>query len=96
MIQTFYEVLRCSIMVTPFKYLGLPVGGNPTQTTFWELVLSKIRKTLSVWKGKNLSFTGHICLIKSILNVIHLYFLSFFKAPVRICKMITKLQQKFL
>ena len=63
---------------------------------FWEPVVSKIRKKLFVWKGRNLSFAGRVCLIKSVINAIPLFYLSFFKAPIRVCKEITKLQRKFL
>ena len=49
-----------------------------------------------MWKGRNLSFTGRVCLIKSVVNVIPLFYLSFFKAPVGVCKEITKLQRIFL
>ena len=59
-------------------------------------MLSKIRKKLSVWKGSNLSFAGRVCLIKSVINVIPLFFLSFFKVPVGVCKEIAKLKRKFL
>ena len=59
-------------------------------------MLSKIRKKFSVWKGRNLSFAGRVCLIKSIINAIPLFFLSFFKVPVGVSKEITKLQRKFL
>jgi len=51
---------------------------------------------LSVWKGRNLSFAGRVCLIKSVINVVPLFYLSFFKAPTRVCKEIIQIQRKFL
>jgi len=59
-------------------------------------MITKVMKRLSTWKGKNLSFAGRVCLIRSVLNVITLYYLLFFKVPSSICKKITKLQRKFL
>lgn len=95
-VKMYSKILHCSLMDIPFTYLGLTIGGNPSRCCFWESVLSKIRKKLSVWKGRNLSFAGRVCLIKSVINVIPLFFLSFFKAPIGVCKEITKLQRKFL
>ena len=95
-VKLYSEILHCSLMDIPFTYLGVTIGGNPSRCSFWKPVLSKIRKKLSVWKGRNLSFAGRVCLIKSVINAIPLFFLSFFKAPVGVCKEITKLQRKFL
>jgi len=95
-VKMYSEILHCSLMDMLFTYLGLPIGGNPARCAFWEPVLSKIRKKLSVWKGRNLSFAGRVSLIKSVINVVPLFFLSFFKAPSGVCKEIIKLQRKFL
>jgi len=92
LVNMYSEILHCSLMELPFSYLGLPVGGNPSRCSFWEPVLSKIRKKkLLVWKGRYLSFTRRVCLIKSVIDVIHLFFLSFFKAPIGVRKEISKL-----
>ena len=81
-VKMYLEILHCSLMNIPFTYLGLTIGGNPSRCSFWEPVVSKIRKKLSVWKGRNLSFAGRVCLIKSVINAIQLFYLSFFKAPI--------------
>jgi len=83
-------------MNIPFIYLGLPIGGTSSKASFWDPVITKVMKRLSIWKGKNLSFADRVCLIRSVLNVIPLYYLSFFKAPSSICKKIIKLDCKFL
>jgi len=95
-VKMYYEILHCGLMDIPFTYLGLPIGSNPSRCSFWEPVLLKIRKKLSVWKGRNLSFAGRVCLIKSVINAVPLFYLSFFKAPTGVCKEIIKLQRKFL
>jgi len=94
--NVYSEILHYSLMNIPFTYLGLPIGGNPSRCSFWEPVLLKVRKKLSVWKGRNLSFAGRVCLLKSVISAIPLFFLSFFKAPIGVCKEITKLQINFL
>jgi len=95
-VKRYSEILHCSLMDISFTYLGLHIGGYPSKCSFWEPVLSKIRKKLSVWKGRNLSFVGRVCLIKFFINAIPLFFLSFFKASIGVFKEITKLQRKFL
>jgi len=61
-VKMYSEILHCSLIDIPFTYLGLTIRGNPSRCSFWELVLSKIRKKLSVWKGRNMSFAGRVCL----------------------------------
>ena len=76
----YSKVLNYNHMGTPFKYLGLEVGGNPRKKFFWEPVLNKLKTKLSVWKGRFLSMVGRICIIKSVFTAIPLFYLSVFKA----------------
>nr|AER13158.1 putative retrotransposon [Phaseolus vulgaris] len=80
----------------PFKYLGLEVRGNPRKKQFWEPIVSKINAKLSVWKGRFLSMAGRICLIKLVITVVPLFYLSFFKAPVSVYNRIASIQRRFL
>ncbi|GAU20544.1 hypothetical protein TSUD_131020 [Trifolium subterraneum] len=74
-------VLGCRHGQLPFLYLGLPIGGDLSKLCFWHPLVDRIRKRLSGWKCKNLSFGGRLILLKSVLPSIPVYFLSFFKAP---------------
>jgi len=65
---SFSEVLHCNIMNIPFLYIGLPIGGKSTKISFRDPVLTKVKKRLSMWKGKNLSFAGRVCFIRLVLN----------------------------
>ncbi|XP_068485032.1 uncharacterized protein [Phaseolus vulgaris] len=51
-VKMYSEILHCSLMDIPFTYLGLPIGGNQARCSFWEPVLSKIRKKLSALLAK--------------------------------------------
>nr|GFC58758.1 RNA-directed DNA polymerase, eukaryota, reverse transcriptase zinc-binding domain protein [Tanacetum cinerariifolium] len=42
--------LGCSVMKTPFKYLGVPVGGNMSSIKAWDDIIQKIKSRLSKWK----------------------------------------------
>jgi len=92
----YSKFLNCNLMGTPFKYLGLEVGGNPRKKSFWDHVLSKLKTRLSVWKGRFLSLARRTCVIKSVLNAIPLFYLSIFKAPESIYKSIISIQRRFL
>ena len=92
----YTKTLRCDRMSVPFSYLGLEVGGNPRKRKFWEPVLNKLKSRLSVWRGRFLSMAGRLCLIKSVLSAIPLYYLSLFKAPEEVCKSIIRIQRRFL
>jgi len=93
---SYSKILNCNLMGIPFKYLGLEVGGNPRKKSFWDPVISKLNTRLSVWKGRFLSLAGRMCVIKSVLNAIPLFYLSTFKAPESIYKTIINIQRRFL
>ena len=88
--------LNCNQMGTPFKYLGLEVGGNSRKKSFWEPVVNKLKTRLSVWKGRFLSMAGKICVIKSVFTAIPLFYLSVFKASESVYKSIISIQRRFL
>lgn len=47
----------------PMKYLGLPLGGNPNSTEFWNPIIEKVGKRLDGWKNAFLSKGGRLTLI---------------------------------
>jgi len=83
-------------MAVPFKYLGLEVGGNLRRKKFWEPVIDKLETRLSTWRGRFLSMAGRICIIKSVLTAVPLYYLYIFRAPESVCKNINSIQRRFL
>ncbi|GAU41584.1 hypothetical protein TSUD_271930 [Trifolium subterraneum] len=64
------SVMRCKHGRLPFTYLGLPIGGDPRKLCFWHPLVEKIRKRLSGWMCKNLSFGGRLILLKSVMSSI--------------------------
>jgi len=95
-LELYTKTLNCDIMQIPFVYLGMQIGGNPRRIQFWDLVVEKVKARLSAWKGKCLSFAGRLCLIKSVLTFIPLFYLSFYKAPTTVCDKISSIQRRFL
>lgn len=92
----FAALLHCRVMELPFVYLGLPIGGSPRRLTFWEPVIQKLRKRLSSWKSKNLSFGGRVCLVKSVLSALPLYFISCYRMPKGVIKKCNQIMMRFL
>jgi mannosylglycoprotein endo-beta-mannosidase len=75
----------------PVRYLGLPLGANPSRLSTWKPVLSTIRAKLSTWKRNFLSIAGRLCLIKSVLSSLPLFYMSVFAMPKDIIKVISLL-----
>jgi len=95
-LQRFAAILNCKVMVTPFVYLGLPVGGCHKCDVFWNGVLERVKGKLSRWKGRCLSMAGRICLIKSVLSSVPLFFMSLFKLPSGVADKLVWIQRNFL
>ena len=89
-------ILKCNVIVTPFVYLGMLVGRCYKKGAFWVEVLERLKAKLSRWKCRFLSLTGRICLIKSVLSSIPLFYLSLFKMPSVVAKDIVRIQRNFL
>jgi len=49
MIQQYAAILNCEVMKTPFKYLGLLVGGVTSESRFG---LERVKSRLDRWKGR--------------------------------------------
>ena len=92
----YASILICEVMKVPFTYLGMEVGGNHRRTNFWDKVIEKIRKKLDMWKGKFLSMAGRICMLKSVLSSIPLFYMPFYKIPKLVVDTIKKILRKFL
>lgn len=62
----------------------------------WNNVVDNLRRRVAMWKGRNLSVGGRVVLINSVLNMVPIYMLSFYKALVEIIKEIEIIQSNFL
>ncbi|GJY04134.1 RNA-directed DNA polymerase, eukaryota, reverse transcriptase zinc-binding domain protein [Tanacetum coccineum] len=82
-VESVASSINCSHGILPFMYLGLPVRKNMHFCNGWTEVIDRLRDRLSSWKAKNLSISGRLTLVKSVLGSVPLYFLSLFKAPLK-------------
>jgi hypothetical protein len=90
------DFLNCRVNSIPFKYLGLPIGANLRHASMWEPLLVSLRKRLGAWGNRYVSLGGRIVLLNSVLNAIHIFYLSFMKMPVQVWKSIQRIQREFL
>ena len=92
--KIFASILNCDIMKAPFSYLGMMVGGNHKRCGFWEGMLNKLRMRLSAWKGKSLSLADRLCLIKSVLTSLPLFYVSLFCMLMTVMREVKRIQKK--
>jgi len=95
-IQGFAAILNCEVMKVPFKYLGLSIGRCHKRGAFWDGVMARIKSRLGRWKGRNLSMAKRICLIKSVISTIPLFYMTMFIILVIVIKKMVSIQRKFL
>lgn len=74
------------------KYLGIPVGGK----RFWNPVIDTVRHRLASWNNNYLSIPSRVILLKSVMFVLPIYYISFFKTPSGIISELKSLFKKFL
>ncbi|XP_058725920.1 uncharacterized protein LOC131597229 [Vicia villosa] len=88
--------LSCRREEDHFIFLGIPIGSYPRRISTWNVIFSKIKSRLLDWKVRLLSFGGRLTLLKSILCSLSIFMFSFYKAPKKVLKEITRLQSNFL
>ncbi|GKV18636.1 hypothetical protein SLEP1_g28986 [Rubroshorea leprosula] len=73
--------LCCKEGELPFKYLGIPIGGNNRRLVMWQPMIESFKKKLSSWKGRHLSLGGRITLINSVLSSLPMFLMSVYLIP---------------
>ncbi|GKV46217.1 hypothetical protein SLEP1_g53216 [Rubroshorea leprosula] len=73
--------LCCKERELPFKYLGIPIGGNHKRVAMWQPMVESFKKKLTTWKGRYLSLGGRITLINSVLSSLPVFLMSVYLIP---------------
>ncbi|KAM0052219.1 putative RNA-directed DNA polymerase [Helianthus debilis subsp. tardiflorus] len=89
-------LVGCKRGAFPFKYLGIPLGANMNRIRNWDPIFSIVKSRLASWKAKTLSIGGRLVLIKAVLESLPIYFLSIFKAPVKVINSLESIIRNFL
>ncbi|GJW03199.1 RNA-directed DNA polymerase, eukaryota [Tanacetum coccineum] len=87
--------LGCSTMKTPFKYLGVMVGGNSSTSQAWDDMIGKLKARLSNWKLKTLSVGRRLTLLKSVLGSTPIYNMSIYKVPKSVLHAMESIRRNF-
>ncbi|KAJ0479839.1 putative RNA-directed DNA polymerase [Helianthus annuus] len=90
------KVIGCKSDSTPLTYLGIKVGSNMNRINNWANIIEIFDKRLSLWRAKTLSMGGRLTLINSVLESLPIYYLSLYKAPVGVLKVLEAKMRKFL
>lgn len=70
-------------------------GQNMHLTKSWDYVVTKFNSRLNKWMATTLSIGGRLMLIKSVLNSLHRYFFSLFRAPNAVISTLEKICNKY-
>ena len=88
--------LGCKVGSLPTTYLGLPLGAKHKALSVWDSVEERFRKRLVSWKLQYISKGGRATLIRSSLSSLPIYHLSLFRAPLKVCVRLERIQRQFL
>ena len=88
--------LGCKVGSLPTTYLGLPLGAKHKALSVWDSVEERFRKRLASWKLQYISKGGRATLIRSSLSSLPIYHLSLFRAPLKVCARLKRIQRQFL
>ncbi|GJY37411.1 RNA-directed DNA polymerase, eukaryota [Tanacetum coccineum] len=89
------QMIGCEASKTPFKYIGIMVGGQMNRLHSWDVVIDKVMARLSKWKAKTLSIGGRFTLTKLVLSTIPLYYFSLFRVPIGVLKRLESCRSNF-
>lgn len=79
--KVFAQILECVEGSFHIKYLGIPLHYYKLRMEDIQPLIDKILKRIAGWRGKLLSYSARLTLIKTCLASIPLYLMSFFKFP---------------
>lgn len=76
--------INCTYDKLPFSSLGISVGRNMRNVVEWNAVIDRFTKRLTSLKSRLLSIRGRLTVVKAVLGTLPLYYLSLFKAPIKV------------
>jgi len=94
--EAYYSSLfGYKVGIYPFQYLGILMHSRKLNYKDWKIIIDRIEKKLSNWKGKMLSFGGRLVLLNSVLSSLPVFMLFFFEIPRGVLKKIEYFRSRF-
>lgn len=93
--QCIAAALNFQIRKLPVRYLGLHLFSSGLKLVGCNPLLEKMRRSLTSWKAKTISFASRLQLIKATWSTFHLYWASSFLLPKGCIAMMEKLWRDF-
>ncbi|KAL4366278.1 hypothetical protein GQ457_05G030610 [Hibiscus cannabinus] len=95
-VSSWAKAVHCNVGFFPTSYLGFPLGFTINAISIWQPIIEKVCTRLEGWKGKLLSISGRLVLVKSVLSNLPIYYLSLFEIPKSVAKVLNGLMAKFI
>lgn len=89
------NILGFQIGEFPIKYLGVQLSIGRFQNNLWEEVINKCHTKAAMWKNKWLTKARRIQMIKSVLSVVPIYYMSCFRLSSKAANDLDGLLKKF-
>nr|GEV10009.1 transposon TX1 [Tanacetum cinerariifolium] len=86
------RVMKCGMGEIPLTYLGLPIRVSMRRESAWRPMVKKLKKRLTDWKAKTISFGGRLTLVKSVLGSVPLYYFSMFRVLSCVIKQLERVR----
>nr|GEV07453.1 reverse transcriptase domain, reverse transcriptase zinc-binding domain protein [Tanacetum cinerariifolium] len=94
----FWDYIKLDIqsfVVKFFESSKLPQGSNMNCVASWKVLIDRFKNKLSGWKASLLYIGGRLTLIKSVLGSLGIYYMSIFKAPGIVFKILESFRASF-
>jgi hypothetical protein len=85
----------CKAGPFPFKYLGVPLHHDKLRREDIQLVVDKVINRIPGWKGRLLSYSARLILLKACLARIPIYLMSIIKFPKWVVEIINSQMANF-
>ncbi|XP_026442506.1 uncharacterized protein LOC113342058 [Papaver somniferum] len=94
--RTITDLLGMEVSTFPDRYLGVQIMPGAVKYRHISNVIDKIKKQLSVWKGKMLSFQDSVVLINAVIASYAIHNMVFYKWPRKFIMQCERVIRNFL
>ena len=89
------QILATPICELPIRYLGLPLADRRLLRRDWQPMIEKVESRLGGWRARILSRGGWLVLLKAVLSAIPTFFMSIFRMPAGVRRLLETVMRDF-